>query len=121
MEIVKKMIDDRVYPCFEMKIPGYDFAFHYFDWRLKTDFENFHFRDCPNSFAYYEQASELTKYKRQKIFAYYERIKDYYEKEKGCELKELKFHRIRKEIYEQEMYATLNELDADPRAEEEWR
>ena len=121
MEMVRKMVDDRVYPCFEADIPGCGTFSYYFGYELESP-KSRHFRmyGYPEELAYYEEADKLSKYARQKIYDYYKKVKAYYE-DRGWKVKELKFHRIKKEIYEQEMYATLDELDADPRADEEWR
>ena len=121
MEMVKKIVDDRVYPCFEAEIPGWGASFYYFGFELEPpESKDFRVWDYPEELAYYEEAHKLSKYERQKLYDYYKKVKTHYEK-RGWKVKELKFHRIKQEIYEQEIFATLEELDKDPRADEEWR
>lgn len=126
----KKIVDDKVYPVFSVKYPGASPADIYFDWQLPEPSdgksislfvkERFRFWYYPDHLAYFIKASELSKFKRQELFDYYEKMKAYFESFK-CEVGELRFHRIREEICIEESYKTLEELDADPRPDEEWR
>lgn len=122
MTTVTKMLDDRVYPYCKMKMPCGETNLYYFDWKLgDPEDDDFRIWEYPNHFAYYINASKLTKYKRQELYSYYEKIKKHFEAEDWKIEGGLRFHRIKKEIYKQEIFATLKELDKDPRADEEWR
>lgn len=126
----RKIVDDKVYPVFSVKYPGQSPDDIYFDWQLPevpggertSTFlkDRFRFWYYPDHLAYFARASALSKYRRRKIFDYYKKMKAYFESLR-CEVGELRFHRIREESYIEESYKTLEELDADPRADKEWR
>ena len=115
---IKRIIDDRVYPCFDVRKPSdmLQPITKYFRWDLSDE----KYLDYPDYMAYFLPSEDLSKFLRLRIFSHYEKAVEFYIKE-GWLIDNFRFTRLHREIYEWNEDATMEELNADPRNDTEWR
>ena len=115
---IKKIIDDRVYPCFDVRRPNdvTNPITKYFRWDLSDE----KYLDYPDHMAYFLPSEDLSKFLRLRVFSHYEKAVEFYTKE-GWFIDNFRFKRVHREIYEWNKEATMEELNTDPRNDTEWR
>ena len=115
---IRRLIDDRVYPCFDVRKPSdiLQPITKYFRWDLSDE----KYLDYPDHTAYFLPSEDLSKFLRLRIFSHYEKAVEFYTKE-GWLIDNFRFTRLHREIYEWDEEATMEELNADPRNDTEWR
>lgn len=115
---IRRFIDDRVYPCFDVRKPSDILTpiTKYFRWDLSDE----KYLDYPDQMAYFLPSEDLSKFLRLRIFSHYEKAVEFYTKE-GWLIDNFRFTRRHREIYEWDEDATMEELNADPRNDTEWR
>lgn len=115
---IKRIIDDRVYPCFDVRKPSdiLNPITKYF----RGDLSDEKYLDYPDHMAYFLSPEDLTKFLRFRVYGHYIKAVYFYSKE-GWLIDNFRFKRLHKETYEWEEEATMEELNADPRNDTEWR